>query len=140
MSVVWVTRDLPASGSELHLKRYCWAGGQRVFSSGRRLRDPVWQRSRYMKQLKMSKHECEAGTKRGSRAARTSSRKSGASSAIWRAVQHDEGVFRFATAVIVNPTHYAVAIKYSSSARRAPKVVAKKARNLRRGADSQTRD
>ena len=46
--------------------------------------DLLWQRSRYMKQLKMSKHEVKQESK-SNRAARTSSRKSGACSATWRA-------------------------------------------------------
>lgn len=85
--------------------------------------DLLWQRHRYTKQLKMSKHEVKEETKeqQGSphikqkirRLQRDAARRS-----MMKAIPT-------ATAVIVNPTHYAVAIKYSMEGGAAPKVVAK---------------
>lgn len=85
--------------------------------------DLLWQRHRYTKQLKMSKHEIKEESKeqQGSphikqkirRLQRDAARRS-----MMKAIPA-------ATAVIVNPTHYAVAIKYSIDGAAAPKVVAK---------------
>jgi flagellar biosynthetic protein FlhB len=85
--------------------------------------DLLWQRHRYAKQLKMSKHEVKQESKdqQGSphikqkirRLQRDAARRN-----MMKAVPT-------ATAVIVNPTHYAVAIKYSMDGGAAPKVVAK---------------
>ena len=85
--------------------------------------DLLWQRHRYTKQLKMSKHEVKEESKeqQGSphikqkirRLQRDAARRS-----MMKAIPT-------ATAVIVNPTHYAVAIKYSMDGSAAPKVVAK---------------
>lgn len=85
--------------------------------------DLLWQRHRYTKQLKMSKHEIKEESKeqQGSphikqkirRLQRDAARRS-----MMKAIPA-------ATAVIVNPSHYAVAIKYSIDGAAAPKVVAK---------------
>jgi flagellar biosynthetic protein FlhB len=85
--------------------------------------DLLWQRRRYTNQLKMSKYEI-----------RQESREQEGNPQIKmriRRLQRDFLRRRMmkdiptATAVIVNPTHYAVAIRYIANAPGAPKVVAK---------------
>jgi flagellar biosynthetic protein FlhB len=89
--------------------------------------DLVWQRSRYMKQLRMSKQEIKQESKEQEGNPQTKMR--------IRRIQRDMARRQMmkeipkATAVIVNPTHYAVAIKYSmelnAGSSSAPRVVAK---------------
>ncbi len=85
--------------------------------------DLVYQRSRYMKQLKMSKHEVKQESKEQQSSPHIKQK--------IRRLQRDLArrnmmkAVPTATAVIVNPTHYAVAIKYSMEGAAAPKVVAK---------------
>jgi len=85
--------------------------------------DLVWQRSRYMKQLRMSKHEVKQEAKEQQSSPQIKQK--------IRRLQRDLArrnmmkAIPTATAVIVNPTHYAVAIKYSMEGSAAPKVVAK---------------
>jgi flagellar biosynthetic protein FlhB len=85
--------------------------------------DLVWQRHRYTKQLNMSKHEIREESKETDGNPQMKMRV--------RRLQRDllrrnmmKDVAK-ATAVIVNPTHYAVAIRYSVEASGAPRVVAK---------------
>jgi flagellar biosynthetic protein FlhB len=85
--------------------------------------DLLWQRSRYMKQLKMSKHEVKQESKEQQSSPHIKQK--------IRRLQRDLArrnmmkAIPTATAVIVNPTHYAVAIKYAMDGTAAPKVVAK---------------
>jgi flagellar biosynthetic protein FlhB len=85
--------------------------------------DLLWQRSRYMKQLKMSKYEVKQESKEQQSSPHIKQK--------IRRLQRDLArrnmmkAIPSATAVIVNPTHYAVAIKYSMEGASAPKVVAK---------------
>jgi flagellar biosynthetic protein FlhB len=85
--------------------------------------DLLWQRSRYMKQLKMSKHEVKQESKEQQSSPHIKQK--------IRRLQRDLArrnmmkAVPTATAVIVNPKHYAVAIKYSMDGAAAPKVVAK---------------
>jgi flagellar biosynthetic protein FlhB len=89
--------------------------------------DLVWQTSRYNKQLKMSKHEIKQESKESEGNPQTKMR--------IRRIQRDMARKQMmkeipkATAVIVNPTHYAVAIRYSmdphNASSAAPRVVAK---------------
>jgi flagellar biosynthetic protein FlhB len=85
--------------------------------------DLLWQRSRYMKQLRMSKHEVKQEAKEQQSSPHIKQK--------IRRLQRDLArrnmmkAIPTATAVIVNPTHYAVAIKYSMDGAAAPKVVAK---------------
>lgn len=85
--------------------------------------DLVWQRHRYMKQLKMSKHEVkqEAKEQQGSPQIKQKIRRLQRDAARRNMMK----AIPTATAVIVNPTHYAVALKYSMDGSSAPKVVAK---------------
>jgi flagellar biosynthetic protein FlhB len=85
--------------------------------------DLVWQRHRYMKQLKMSKHEVKQESKEQQGSPHIKQK--------IRRLQRDLArrnmmkAIPTATAVIVNPTHYAVAIQYAMDGAAAPKVVAK---------------
>src|SRR5271165_5239248 len=85
--------------------------------------DLLWQRHRYTKQLKMSKHEVKQESKEQQGSPHIKQK--------IRRLQRDAArrnmmkAVPTATAVIVNPTHYAVAIKYSMEGAAAPKVVAK---------------
>jgi flagellar biosynthetic protein FlhB len=85
--------------------------------------DLLWQRHRYTKQLKMSKHEVKQESKEQQGSPHIKQK--------IRRLQRDAArrnmmkAIPTATAVIVNPTHYAVAIKYSMDGAAAPKVVAK---------------
>jgi flagellar biosynthetic protein FlhB len=85
--------------------------------------DLVWQRSRYTKQLKMSKQEIRDESKESEGNPQTKMRV--------RRIQRDLARKQMmkevskATAVIVNPTHYAVAIRYTLESSAAPRVVAK---------------
>ena len=85
--------------------------------------DLLWQRHRYAKQLRMSKHEVKEETKEQQGSPHIKQK--------IRRLQRDAArrnmmkAIPTATAVIVNPTHYAVAIKYSMDGAAAPKVVAK---------------
>lgn len=87
------------------------------------LADLFWQRHRYMNQLKMSKQEIREESKEQEGNPHLKAR--------IRRLQRDLSRRRMmkdvptATAVIVNPTHYAVAIRYSANGPGAPKVVAK---------------
>jgi flagellar biosynthetic protein FlhB len=85
--------------------------------------DLLWQRHRYLKQLKMSKYEVKQEAKEQQSSPHIKQK--------IRRLQRDLArrnmmkAIPTATAVIVNPTHYAVAIKYSMDGAAAPKVVAK---------------
>ena len=85
--------------------------------------DLIWQRSRYTKQLSMSKQEIREESKEQESSPQIKMR--------IRRMQRDLARRNMmkeiptATAVIVNPTHYAVAIRYSLDSTAAPRVVAK---------------
>jgi len=85
--------------------------------------DLIWQRRRYSKQLQMTKQEIREETKEQESSPHVKAR--------IRRIQRDLSRRKMmkeipkATAVIVNPTHYAVAIRYSVDSPGAPKVIAK---------------
>lgn len=85
--------------------------------------DLIWQKRRYMSQLKMTKQEIREETKDQESSPQVKMR--------IRRIQRDLARRKMmkeipnATAVIVNPTHYAVAIRYSAESTAAPKVIAK---------------
>jgi flagellar biosynthetic protein FlhB len=85
--------------------------------------DLLWQRHRYTKQLRMSKHEVKQESKEQQGSPHIKQK--------IRRLQRDAArrnmmkAVPTATAVIVNPTHYAVAIKYAMDGAAAPKVIAK---------------
>ncbi len=85
--------------------------------------DLLWQRRRYHRQLRMTKHEVreEAKEQQGNPQIKMRIRR------LQRDLLRRQMMKEVpkATAVIVNPTHYAVAIRYSLEGGAAPKVVAK---------------
>ncbi len=85
--------------------------------------DLIWQKHRYTKQLRMTKQEIreEAKEQEGNPHLKMRIRRLQRDLARRRMMQE----VPTATAVIVNPTHYAVAIRYSVDSNVAPKVVAK---------------
>ena len=85
--------------------------------------DLVRQKARYQKQLKMSKQEIRDESKEmeGNPLAKQRIRRIRRDLARRRMMKE----VPTATAVIVNPTHYAIALKYSLEEKGAPKVVAK---------------
>ncbi|HEX4276083.1 MAG TPA: EscU/YscU/HrcU family type III secretion system export apparatus switch protein [Bryobacteraceae bacterium] len=98
-----------------------WKAGGLFFVFG--LVDLLRQKSRYEKDLKMSKQEIRDEMKESDGSPLVKSR--------IRRIRRDLARRRMmhevptATAVIVNPTHYAVAVKYSLESPGAPRVVAK---------------
>ena len=105
-------------GSIQRLLWYAWFGY--LFSG---LIDWTWQKSRLNKSLRMSKHEIREEHKELEGNPETKSRV--------RRIQRDMARTNMmkdvakSTAVIVNPTHFAVAIHYQIEASPAPKVIAK---------------
>jgi flagellar biosynthetic protein FlhB len=85
--------------------------------------DLIWQRRRYMKQLRMSKQDLreESKEQEGNPHIKMRIRR------LRRDLLRRQMMSNVptATAIIVNPTHYAVAIRYSVDAAGAPRVVAK---------------
>lgn len=85
--------------------------------------DLLWQRHRYTAQLKMSKQEIREESKETEGNPQLKMRIRRLQRDLAR--RHMMKEVPKATAVIVNPTHYAVAIKYTLDGASAPKVVAK---------------
>ncbi|SRR5579883_632964 len=85
--------------------------------------DLIWQRQRYLKQLRMSKQEIREESKEQEGNPQIKGRVRRLQRDLLRRQMMKE--VPKATAVIVNPTHYAVAIRYSADSPGAPKVVAK---------------
>ncbi len=85
--------------------------------------DLIWQHHRYTKQLRMSKHEVreEAKEQQGNPHVKMRIRRLQRDLARRQMMKEIPN----ATAVIVNPTHYAVAIRYVMESSAAPKVIAK---------------
>jgi flagellar biosynthetic protein FlhB len=85
--------------------------------------DLLWQNHRYTKQLKMSKHDIRQESKESEGNPHIKMRiRRLRRDLLRRQMMQDVPT---ATAVIVNPTHYAVAIHYVADAPGAPRVVAK---------------
>jgi flagellar biosynthetic protein FlhB len=85
--------------------------------------DLFWQRHRYTKQLRMTKQEVREDAKEQEASPHVKSRIHRLQRELSRRMMMRE--VPTATAVIVNPTHYAVALRYSMQSGAAPKVVAK---------------
>jgi len=85
--------------------------------------DLIWQRRRYTQQLSMTKQEIREESKEQESSPHVKAR--------IRRIQRDLARRKMmqeiptATAVIVNPTHYAVAIRYVPESNAAPRVIAK---------------
>ena len=103
------------------LKTLLWRAASLFLVLG--LIDLVWQRRRYFKQLRMTKHEVrqEAKEQQGNPQIKMRIRR------LQRDLARRQMMKEIpkATAVIVNPTHYAVAIRYALDSGSAPRVVAK---------------
>jgi flagellar biosynthetic protein FlhB len=85
--------------------------------------DLLWQRRRYLKQLRMSKQEIREEAKEQEASPHIKMRIRRIQRDLARRTMMKE--VRKATAVVVNPAHYAVAIRYAIESGAAPKVVAK---------------
>jgi flagellar biosynthesis protein FlhB len=120
--------DLPWMGAQAAMARVggtietlLWRAAGLFLITG--ILDLLWQRHRYTSQLRMSKQEIREESKEHDGNPHIKMR--------IRRLQRDLLRRRMmkdvpkATAVIVNPTHYAVAIRYLTDAPGAPKVVAK---------------
>jgi len=121
LALAWMSAPAGLLHLTSTLKTLLWRAGSLFLVVG--LIDLFWQRRRYIKQLRMSKQEVreEAKEQQGNPQIKVRIRR----------LQRDlarrnmmKEVPR-ATAVIVNPTHYAVAIRYALDSGTAPKVVAK---------------
>jgi len=103
------------------LKTLLWRAAGLFFLVG--VADLLWQRRRYHRQLRMTKHEVreEAKEQQGNPQIKMRIRR------LQRDLLRRQMMKEVpkATAVIVNPTHYAVAIRYALNGGGAPKVVAK---------------
>ena len=103
------------------LKRLLWYGATLLLLSG--ILDWTWQKHRLNKTLKMSKQEIRDESKESEGNPEIKGRLRRAQREMARRNMMKE--VSQATAVIVNPTHYAVAIHYQLEGVSAPRVVAK---------------
>ena len=103
------------------MKRLLWYGATLLLLSG--ILDWTWQRHQLNKTLKMSKQEIRDEGKESEGNPETKSRVRRVQRELARRNMMKE--VSKATAVIVNPTHYAVAIHYQIESATAPRVVAK---------------
>lgn len=103
------------------IRTLLWRGAGLFLAVG--LVDLVWQRRRYTRQLKMSKQEIREESKEQDGNPQIKMRIRRLQRDLLRRQMMKE-VPR-ATAVIVNPTHFAVAIRYAVDSPGAPRVVAK---------------
>ena len=117
----WMTAQAGLLRVVVPLKTLLWRAASLFLAVG--LIDLAWQRHRYTKQLRMTKQEVreEAKEQQGNPQIKMRIRR------IQRDLARRQMMKEVskATAVIVNPTHYAVAIRYSLDSGAAPKVVAK---------------
>ena len=121
LTLPWMSPQAGLSHIAKTVETLLWRAGGVFMLAG--AVDLAWQRRRYTSQLKMSKQEVreEAKEQQGNPQIKMRIRRIQRDLArrqMMKEVPH-------ATAVIVNPTHYAVAIRYSLEAAGAPKVVAK---------------
>jgi flagellar biosynthetic protein FlhB len=121
LSLPWMGAQVAAARVALTLQTLLWRAAVLFLVFG--FIDLVWQRHRYTGQLMMSKQELRDESKETNGNPQMKMRIRRLQRALLRRQMMKE--VAKATAVIVNPTHYAVAIKYSVEASGAPKVVAK---------------
>ena len=121
LTLPWMSAQAGILRVAASLKTLLWRAGSLFLVVG--LIDLAWQHHRYMKQLRMTKQEVreEAKEQQGNPQIKMRIRR------IQRDLARRQMMKEIstATAVIVNPTHYAVAIRYSLDSGSAPKVVAK---------------
>jgi flagellar biosynthesis protein FlhB len=121
LSLSWMGAQVAAARVASTLQTLLWRAAGLFLIFG--FIDLAWQRHRYTNQLMMSKQELRDESKETNGNPQMKMRIRRLQRALRRR-QMMKDVAK-ATAVIVNPTHYAVAIKYSVEAAGAPKVVAK---------------
>lgn len=121
LSLPWMSAQVAAARVASTIQTLLWRAAGLFLIFG--FIDLAWQRHRYTDQLKMSKQELRDESKETNGNPQMKMRIRRLQRALRRR-QMMKDVAK-ATAVIVNPTHYAVAIKYSVEAAGAPKVVAK---------------
>jgi flagellar biosynthetic protein FlhB len=121
LSLPWMGAQVAAARVALTLQTLLWRAAVLFLVFG--FIDLMWQRHRYTGQLMMSKQELRDESKETNGNPQMKMRIRRLQRALLRRQMMKE--VAKATAVIVNPTHYAVAIKYSVEASGAPKVVAK---------------
>lgn len=121
LTLPWMSPQAGALRVGAALQSLLWRAGGLFLVVG--LIDLVWQRRRYNRQLRMTKQEVreEAKEQQGNPQIKMRIRR------LQRDLARRQMMKEVptATAVIVNPTHYAVAIRYLPSSGGAPKVVAK---------------
>jgi flagellar biosynthetic protein FlhB len=119
-----ITSGMVAAGSLIN--SLLWKASAAFLVLG--LIDIVWERRRFTRNLRMSKQELKEETKE----TEGNLEMKGRIKRLMRARGRQRMLqdVKTATAVIVNPTHYAVAILYEPDSRRAPLVVAKGKNNL----------
>ena len=121
LELPWLTPRSSAAHVGSALETLLWRAAALFLLAG--VVDLIWQRRRYSKQLQMTKQEIREETKEQESSPHVKAR--------IRRIQRDLSRRKMmkeipkATAVIVNPTHYAVAIRYSVDSPGAPKVIAK---------------
>lgn len=121
LDLAWLDPRTAAARTGATLQALFWRAAMLFMLVG--VTDLVWQRRRFLRQLRMSKQEIREEAKEQEGNPQTKMR--------IRRIQRDLSRRRMmqavpkATAVIVNPTHYAVALLYSTEAPGAPRVVAK---------------
>jgi flagellar biosynthesis protein FlhB len=121
LEMPWMGAQVAAAHIGMTLEKLLWRAAGLFLLVG--LADLAWQRHRYMKQLRMSKQEIREEHKESEGNPHLKMRV--------RRLQRDMARRNMmkeipkATAVIVNPTHYAIAIRYQVNGSGAPRVIAK---------------
>jgi flagellar biosynthesis protein FlhB len=121
LALPWMTAPVAAARVGVTLQTLLWRAAGLFLVVG--FIDLIWQRRRYTNQLKMSKQEIREESKESDGNPQMKGRIRRLQRDLLRRQMMKE--VPKATAVIVNPTHYAVAIKYSVDTPGAPRVVAK---------------
>jgi flagellar biosynthetic protein FlhB len=121
LALAWMSPQAGLTHVAATLKMLLWRAGALFLVVG--LVDLAWQRRRYIRQLRMTKQEVreEAKEQQGNPQMKMRIRRMQRDMARRQMMKE----VPTATAVIVNPTHCAVAIRYSMESGAAPKVVAK---------------
>jgi flagellar biosynthetic protein FlhB len=121
MQLPWMQAQVAALRVGSTLEALLWRAAALFLAVG--IFDLYWQHRRYNKQLRMSKQEIrdESKEQEGNPHIKVRIRR------LQRDLRRRQMMrdVATATAVIVNPTHYAVAIRYAIDSAAAPKVVAK---------------
>jgi len=120
----WLPMGTVEGGAQLvaaTIQRLLWKAGLVFLVFG--LVDAIRQKKRYEKDLRMSRHEVREDAKESEGNPQMKQRVRRMQRALLRGQMMKE--VPTATAIIMNPTHYAVALRYHSDSMAAPLVVAK---------------